>query len=238
VERTLGSSNSADDAAPFLLRLAALAIDAAILVGAVAATVEGANALFGPTLVPFWRDEAPVSVEVRHVDRANQEMDDGTHRQAEWRWEYRRYADGSMRVFAVLAGTLTHPDGRVERLSNERKVGENLGYRWRLRATWALAWAIPFAYFAAFEASPWQGSPGKRCLGLKVADRTGRRFGLGRSLLRQAMKCFEMTLSGLGYVLAAFTPRRQAFHDFLAGTLVLKAGPAERSLDACRNSRS
>ena len=36
-------------------------------------------------------------------------------------------------------------------------------------------------YFACFESSSWQATPGKRLLGLRVADLTGARIGFGRA---------------------------------------------------------
>lgn len=43
-------------------------------------------------------------------------------------------------------------------------------------------------YFAIAESSVWQGTWGKRRLGLQVVDRAGKRLGFGRSFLRSAVK--------------------------------------------------
>jgi uncharacterized RDD family membrane protein YckC len=92
-----------------------------------------------------------------------------------------------------------------------------------MRLTIALAFALGFVYFAVFEASPAQATPGKALLGIRVADLAGGRLGFGRSAFRQLMKCAELTSSGVTYIIAAFTGRRQALHDMFAGTIVIQA---------------
>jgi uncharacterized RDD family membrane protein YckC len=73
---------------------------------------------------------------------------------------------------------------------------------------------------AAFECSPWRGSPGKRALGLVVADEAGHRIGVPRALARQLAKLASAAPLGLGFLLAAFGARHRALHDHLAGTHV------------------
>lgn len=44
------------------------------------------------------------------------------------------------------------------------------------------------AYFALFESSAWQATPGKHWLGLKVYDGAGKRLTLGRAFLRAVVR--------------------------------------------------
>jgi len=78
-----------------------------------------------------------------------------------------------------------------------------------------------WVYFAGMESSKLQATIGKLALGIKVTDLQGRRIGFGRATGRE----FARILSGMplyiGYVVAGFTKRRQAFHDMIAGTLVV-----------------
>ena len=57
-------------------------------------------------------------------------------------------------------------------------------------ATAFVTLTLPVAlYFALWEASPWQATPGKRALGLRVVLVSGgRRVPFGRALLRPAVK--------------------------------------------------
>jgi uncharacterized RDD family membrane protein YckC len=77
-------------------------------------------------------------------------------------------------------------------------------------------------YFAVFESSGWQATPGKKMLGLYVTDLSGRRV----TLWRAAGRSFGMIISDLtlwvGFLMAAFTQRKQALHDVIAGCLVLR----------------
>ena len=77
-------------------------------------------------------------------------------------------------------------------------------------------------YFALQESSSAQATLGKRVLGLRVTDLEGHRIGLGRA----SGRFFGKIISGLtlliGYMMAGFTERKQALHDILAGTLVVR----------------
>jgi uncharacterized RDD family membrane protein YckC len=91
---------------------------------------------------------------------------------------------------------------------------------------------VGVAYFAGFESSSWQATPGKRALGMIVVDTKGRRLLLGRA----AGRYFGKILSGLvlliGYIMVAFTARKQGLHDMLAGTLVVVGEPGDVGNDA------
>lgn len=76
-------------------------------------------------------------------------------------------------------------------------------------------------YFAAMESSQLEATAGKLMLKLRVTDEKGHRISFGRATLRYIGKLFSLgTLLG-GFMLAIFTNRKQAAHDFFAGTLVV-----------------
>ncbi|KPP91468.1 RDD family protein [Erythrobacter sp. HL-111] len=91
---------------------------------------------------------------------------------------------------------------------------------------------VGFAYFIGFEGSEMQATPGKKALGLIVTDERGGRI----SYLRAAGRSFGKILSGLvlaiGYIMVAFTERKQGLHDLLASTLVVKGRPGMVGYDA------
>lgn len=82
--------------------------------------------------------------------------------------------------------------------------------------------AVGWLYHASFESSSYQATPGKQAMGLFVTDTEGYRINFSRASWRYFGKLLSGLLLLLGYILAAFTPRRQALHDLMAGTLVLK----------------
>jgi len=80
---------------------------------------------------------------------------------------------------------------------------------------------LQWLYFALFESSRSQATPGKLALGIKVVDGSGRRIGFGRASGRFFGKFLSGAILNVGYMLAGWTARKQALHDMLAGTLVV-----------------
>ena len=84
----------------------------------------------------------------------------------------------------------------------------------------ALPWSV------LFEQSRWQATPGKRALGLVVADAQGRRLKAGHALLRHLGAGLSWLTLNLGHAMAALPPRHLALHDRISDTRVLqRAGP-------------
>lgn len=81
--------------------------------------------------------------------------------------------------------------------------------------------AIQAFYFAAFHASSKQATLGKMAVGIKVVGDDGRRI----TLLRGIGRYFGFVLSGItlgiGFLMAAFTQRKQALHDLICHTQVV-----------------
>ena len=86
-----------------------------------------------------------------------------------------------------------------------------------------IAFLLYWLYTAVGESSSWQGTVGKRALGLKVVDSDGQRISFGRATLRFFGQILSSLLFFMGYVMAAFTLRKQALHDMIAGTYVVKS---------------
>ena len=76
-------------------------------------------------------------------------------------------------------------------------------------------------YHVAFEQTRWRGTPGKRLLGIVVADRADAAPSLLRSLLRNGAGVLSWISLNLGHALAALPPEHRALHDHIAGTRVL-----------------
>jgi len=86
----------------------------------------------------------------------------------------------------------------------------------------------PWYYQAVFEQSGWQATPGKRWLGVHVADSRDRplSFGsaLGRSLLKYVINGF-LLLAPLSLLTMIIDKDRRALHDFVARTKVFHGHP-------------
>src|SRR5271156_767131 len=81
---------------------------------------------------------------------------------------------------------------------------------------------VQWLYFALMESSVWQATLGKRALGLSVTGLAGRRIGFGRATGRYFAKILSSLTLFIGYMMAGFTEKKQALHDIIAGTLVLR----------------
>lgn len=80
---------------------------------------------------------------------------------------------------------------------------------------------VGWLYFALMESSPYQGTVGKIALGIKVTDLDGNRIGFGRATGRHFSKILSGLILCVGYIMAAFTDKKQGLHDMLANTLVV-----------------
>jgi uncharacterized RDD family membrane protein YckC len=80
-------------------------------------------------------------------------------------------------------------------------------------------------YFAKSESSASQATIGKRAVGIYVTDLNGQRITFGRASGR-VFSCIitRMIPLAIGYIMAAFTEKKQALHDMIASTLVLRRG--------------
>lgn len=77
-------------------------------------------------------------------------------------------------------------------------------------------------YFVFLESSRWQGTVGKKILKIKVGDYKGDRISIGKSSLRLLGKWLSGQILLIGYIMAFFTEKHQALHDFIAGTFVFE----------------
>ena len=81
---------------------------------------------------------------------------------------------------------------------------------------------IIILYFSLLESSKWQATLGKRAVGILVTDENGGKISFGRALGRHFAKLLSSIILNIGFIMAGFTERKQALHDLIAGTLIIK----------------
>lgn len=81
---------------------------------------------------------------------------------------------------------------------------------------------VPWLYFAFWESSARQATPGKMVCGIIVTNLNGQRISFSRATGRYFGKFLSALILGIGFVMAGVTRRRQALHDMLAECLVLR----------------
>ncbi len=78
-------------------------------------------------------------------------------------------------------------------------------------------------YYALFESSELQATPGKMLLRLKVVDMNHNRIDFGRASGRFFGKILSSFILLIGYFMVLWTDYRQALHDQLANTLIIRS---------------
>jgi uncharacterized RDD family membrane protein YckC len=81
---------------------------------------------------------------------------------------------------------------------------------------------VKWLYFALQESSSAQATLGKRAMGIQVTNLEGQRIGFGQASGRFFGKIISGMTLLIGYMMAGFTERKQALHDMIAGTLVVR----------------
>ncbi|MCC6850441.1 MAG: RDD family protein [Deltaproteobacteria bacterium] len=88
--------------------------------------------------------------------------------------------------------------------------------------------AMATAYFTVLHGGDGQ-TIGKSFCGIAVRTLHLRRVGVVRALFRTIAYAFSSSFFGFGFFLVALTPRKRGWHDFLAGTCVVRLGGEEAS---------
>lgn len=81
---------------------------------------------------------------------------------------------------------------------------------------------ISVAYYAGLESSSSQATLGKMAMGLQAVDLYGQRISFGKAVGRLFCKGISALILCIGFIMVAFTERKQGLHDMLVGTLVVQ----------------
>jgi uncharacterized RDD family membrane protein YckC len=131
-----------------------------------------------------------------------------------WRRYCASFADG-----LVLNG-IGFGIGRAVQAS---QLGGNLGVQIGVLIG---SFVIQILYYAIGHSSERQATFGKRAMGLVVTDLDGRRISFGRAVAREFLKvllilaiCIDVIAS---FFTILFTEKKQALHDMIVGTVVIR----------------
>ena len=82
--------------------------------------------------------------------------------------------------------------------------------------------AIGWLYYALLESSKYQATLGKMVLGIKVTNMQGQKISFARATGRHFAKMISGIILGIGFLMIAFTKKKQGLHDIIADCLVIK----------------
>ncbi len=84
-----------------------------------------------------------------------------------------------------------------------------------------IGFAVSWAYYI-FMTHKFQATLGKMAVGAKVLDENGQRLSLGKIVLRETIgKFISGIIMGIGYLMIAFTSKKQGLHDMISGSVVV-----------------
>ena len=84
-----------------------------------------------------------------------------------------------------------------------------------------ITFAIAWLYYAGMESSSKQATFGKLALGIKVTRLNGERISFSRASARFFSKILSVLLFFIGFIMIAFTEKKQALHDMISGVVVV-----------------
>ena len=123
-------------------------------------------------------------------------------------------------VFGVgLFGSMATMD--VQSMSEEESAAMAAGMVGGLMMFALIMFVLQWLYFALMESSSKQGTLGKMALGIVVTDLSGNRISFGRATGRYFGKILSGLIFYIGYIMVAFTEKKQGLHDMISSCLVM-----------------
>jgi uncharacterized RDD family membrane protein YckC len=84
-----------------------------------------------------------------------------------------------------------------------------------------LSFFAPWLYEAFMLSSEWQATVGKRAMSMVVTGADGGRITFARATGRHFAKYLSACILGIGFLMVAFTSKKQGLHDLIAETFVV-----------------
>ncbi|MEZ4901054.1 MAG: RDD family protein [Spirosomataceae bacterium] len=124
-------------------------------------------------------------------------------------------------MVAIGLGAVSNADALSD-MNEQQAMGMASGILGATMAIQLVSFIIGGVYFVLMESSAKQGTLGKMAMGLKVTDLNGNRINTTAAVIRYIGRLVSGAILLIGYIMAAFTAKKQALHDLMASTLVLK----------------
>jgi uncharacterized RDD family membrane protein YckC len=112
--------------------------------------------------------------------------------------------------------------GNLENMTDQQALGVAGAMAGAGMAINLVSIVVQGVYFILMESSARQATVGKMAMGIQVTDLNGNRITPMAAFLRYIGRIVSAIIIFIGYIMAVFTPKKQALHDMIANTLVLK----------------
>jgi uncharacterized RDD family membrane protein YckC len=97
-----------------------------------------------------------------------------------------------------------------------------LRYPWHPILQVALAVLVMENYWIKPLTSSWQGTLGKKLVGIKVINESGVTLTTQQAASRFFLSLVSIILLGIGYLMPLWTQKKQALHDMIMKTVVIR----------------
>lgn len=87
---------------------------------------------------------------------------------------------------------------------------------------WIMFDLIYWLYYALMNSSRYKATLGKMALGIIVVDKNYQRISFARATGRYFACAVSWITLGVGFIIAAFHPKKQTLHDIIVDTFVIK----------------
>lgn len=88
---------------------------------------------------------------------------------------------------------------------------------------------IAFFYHTILESSGWKATLGKRIMEIQVVDYNYEKISYFKAIIRFVTKILSAITLLIGFIMAGFTEKKQALHDLIAKTYVVKNTSIEKN---------
>lgn len=131
------------------------------------------------------------------------------------RWVYRYRSEETVRVSDIGSYVLT------VRGKTSQQIDPATGQDVSMAGVDDITLFMLMLYWIFADASRYQGSLGKRMLGLRVVGERGARLTLAKAAGRNLLKILSAVLLFIGFMMAGWTRRKQALHDKITDSFVV-----------------
>lgn len=113
--------------------------------------------------------------------------------------------------------TISYPKNAQDEITVSRDLLDPVTrHKLKMTSTEDILFFVIFIYWILMESSRYQGSLGKRALGIKVVDRHYKPLGIPQAIARNLLKFLSAFIAMIGFMMAGWTLKKRSLHDMIA----------------------
>ena len=122
-------------------------------------------------------------------------------------------------VVGILGTVLLGMSASIINFLQMREYTNHIG----IAEIWVISlFCFNLLYFSFLLSSSWQATVGMRVFSLKITGYDYQRINFGLALLREISTFLSQAIVYIGFLMIAFTKKKQGLHDLIANTYVIR----------------